>query len=501
MPELPEVENTVRDLQEAGIVGTRIVAATISWPRSVGGDADAFSLRIRGLTLAAIKRRGKFVVLQFDDDIVGLLHLRMSGRLSVEPSGSNAGTHDRVTLGFATGLELRFHDPRKFGRLLLYSVAEAEQILERLGVEPFNSAEFTLETIAHRISGRRRRIKPLLLDQRVVAGLGNIYADESLWEAGIHPARTAVSLRKSEIEALVAAIPAVLGRAVAAGGTSLGAGHSNHRLPSGRSSEGWQGLHVYGRAGTACTRCGAGIIRTVLSQRSAHFCPRCQPEARISGVLLDMDGTMVETERVLIRSFQQAAQEWGLRLADGDLLATIGKTAAASREILCGLLGTVVSFETCSRRAEQLAAEVIAQQGIARRPGLDEFLDELSRRSIPYAVATSTHRQEAEYVLAQAGIRDKFNAIVCGDEVTNGKPAPEIYHRAAAQLGLEAGNCLAIEDSEPGIRAASAAGAHAILIPDLVQPTPTARVAAARVCITLAEVTELLREGAITFDA
>lgn len=501
MPELPEVENTVTDLQNANIVGRQVFSAYVTWSRSVGGDAAAFCARIRGRTIESISRRGKFVVFHFDKDLVGLLHLRMSGRLSVAPTGNEPGMYDRVSLCLDTDVELRFHDPRKFGRFLLYTRAEAGQILARLGVEPLDPAEFTVNALRQKLTERRRRIKPLLLDQQVVAGLGNIYADESLWEAGIHPARSAASLRQEEIAALAAAIPAVLGRAVAAGGTSLGAGHSNYRLPSGRSPEGQNSLQVYRRAGAACTRCGVSITRTVLAQRATHYCPRCQPEARIRGVLLDMDGTMIETERILIGSFQQAAQEWGVSLAYEELLTTIGKTAEVARAVLRGLLGEVVSFETCSRRAEELAGARIAQHGIARRPGLDEFLAELSGQGIPYAVATSTHRGEAEYMLTQAGIRENFSVIVCGDDVKDGKPAPEIYLRAASQLGLKACDCLAIEDSEPGIRAASAAGAHAILIPDLVEPTARARSAAARICTTLAEVTELLRGGGIIYDA
>ncbi len=501
MPELPEVESTVRDLQEAGIAGSRIVAAKVGWPRTVGGDSDSFCKRVRGRELRAVTRRGKFVVLHFDGDLVGLLHLRMSGRLSIEASESPLGAYDRVTLVLDSGRELRFHDPRKFGRFLLHSTTDAETLLGRLGVEPLDRKAFSIEVLSRQFKGRRRRIKPLLLDQRVVAGLGNIYADESLWEAGIHPARSAASLQRREIEALAAAIPCVLERALAAGGTSLGQGYSNYRLPSGRSTEGRDGLQVYGRAGAACTQCGGRIVRIMLGQRSTHYCPRCQPEARIQGVLLDMDGTMIETERILIRSFQQAAAEWGLHLAYDDLLITIGKTAEVSRELLSEMLGEVVSFESCSTRAEALALEAIAVQGIARRPGLDEFLDELSRQGIPHAVATSTHRREAEYMLTQAGIRNRFSAMVCGDEVSRGKPAPEIYQRAAAQLGLKASDCLAVEDSEPGVRAAAAAGAYPVLIPDLVQPSTRARFAAARVCATLAEVTALLRDGAILYDA
>ncbi|TVR93495.1 MAG: bifunctional DNA-formamidopyrimidine glycosylase/DNA-(apurinic or apyrimidinic site) lyase [Spirochaetaceae bacterium] len=509
MPELPEVENTVNDLREAGITGSRITAVTVTWSRTVGGDSDAFCSQLHGRKLQTVTRRGKFIVLIFDGDLVGLLHLRMSGRLSIEASETLSGAYDRVTLALdsgktdsgtpESGRELRFHDPRKFGRFLLYSSADADQVLSRLGVEPLDRKAFSLEVLSRQLKGRRRRIKPLLLDQRVVAGLGNIYADESLWEAGIHPARSAASLQQGEIGALVAAIPRVLERALAAGGTSLGKGQSNYRLPSGRSSKGQNGLQVYGRAGAACSQCGGSIARSMLAQRSTHYCPRCQPEARIRGVLLDMDGTMIETERILIGSFQQAAAEWGLHLAYEDLLATIGKTAEVSREILREMLGEVVSFERCSKRAEELAMEAIALQGIARRPGLDEFLDELNRQGIPHAVATSTHRREAEYMLTQAGIRDRFSTVVCGDEVSNGKPAPEIYQRAAAQLGLEARDCLAIEDSEPGIRAAAAAGAHAVLIPDLVQPSSRARFVAARVCATLAEVTALLREGALLY--
>jgi len=188
------------------------------------------------------------------------------------PASEAANPHAHVVFALDRGDELRFHDPRKFGRIHLR--ADPEALLGPLGPEPLD-AEFTLAVFAGRLAGRRGRLKPLLLDQRVVAGLGNIYVDEALWTAGLHPLRSAADLDAADLERLHAAIVDVLGRAVALRGSSLSAG--GFRDLSGNYGEMQGTLSVFRRTGLPCPRCEAPIVRLVVGMRGTHVCPSCQP--------------------------------------------------------------------------------------------------------------------------------------------------------------------------------------------------------------------------------
>jgi formamidopyrimidine-DNA glycosylase len=287
MPELPEVQTIVNDLKTAGIEGKTIRSARVFWPRTIAvPSAKVFCNRIKGKSVSAIRRRGKFIVFDFKNGDSLLIHLRMSGRLHLVSNDSPRKKHEHVILGFADGRQLRFHDTRKFGRL--YLTSDAPKILDRLGPEPLASS-YTQKIFARSLSRRKRMLKPLLLDQTFIAGLGNIYVDEALWEAKIHPCRIAASLTKSEIRALHRAIPRVLERGLRNLGTSLGAGKTNFYSVAKHQGRNRDELKVFRRTGLPCPRCQTKIRRIIVGQRSTHICPRCQNK-RVSGVRCQVSG-------------------------------------------------------------------------------------------------------------------------------------------------------------------------------------------------------------------
>jgi formamidopyrimidine-DNA glycosylase len=274
MPELPEVQTIVNDLKTAGVEGTTIKSAKVFWSRTIAEpSAKVFCNRIRGKSVAAIRRRGKFIVFDFKNGDNLLIHLRMSGRLHLVSYDMPRKKHEHVFLSFADGRQLRFHDTRKFGRL--YLTADAEKILDRLGPEPLATG-YTQKIFARSLSPRKRMLKPLLLDQTFIAGLGNIYVDEALWESKVHPRRIAASLTKSEIRALHRAIPRVLKRGLKNLGTSLGTAKTNFYSIAKHQGRNRDELKVFRRTDLPCPRCQAKIQRIIVGQRSTHICPKCQ---------------------------------------------------------------------------------------------------------------------------------------------------------------------------------------------------------------------------------
>jgi formamidopyrimidine-DNA glycosylase len=274
MPELPEVETIARDLNAAGIVGRTLTCAHVYWPGTIATPSvQDFCRLIERKTIAGVRRRGKFLVFDFAGGGNLLMHLRMSGRLHWVLEGSQRMVHEHVVLGFADGCELRFHDTRKFGRI--YLTPDAERILGRLGPEPLDPA-FTPQLFKKMMSNRNRRVKPLLLDQTFIAGLGNIYTDEALWEAKIHPQRPAAELTPQEARVLHAAIRKVLRRGLKNLGTSLGTGKANFYSVGRRPGRNRDELKVFRRAGEPCPRCATEIRRIIVGQRSTHVCPKCQ---------------------------------------------------------------------------------------------------------------------------------------------------------------------------------------------------------------------------------
>jgi formamidopyrimidine-DNA glycosylase len=272
MPELPEVETLCRDLVAAGLVGARIVDAEVLNERSIQTlTPEEFRRRIRKRRITSLSRRGKYMRFDLDSGESLLVHLRMTGGFRLAGSAGRADTHDRVIF-FFDDRRLIFHDTRKFGRLLL--TPDPEEVLARLGPEPFDPA-LTAEDL-HRLLGERKRaVKALLLDQSFLAGLGNIYADESLFAAGIHPQRRSSSISPAEARNLLCAVRRLLSSSIENRGTSLGDGESNFSS-GGRHGNNASSLKVFRKTGEPCPRCGTPIERIIVSQRSTHLCPGCQ---------------------------------------------------------------------------------------------------------------------------------------------------------------------------------------------------------------------------------
>jgi formamidopyrimidine-DNA glycosylase len=272
MPELPEVETVARGLRES-LVGSRIAGVEIRWPRTVAApDPAVFAGRLRGRRIVGVGRRGKWLRLHLDGGQHLLIHLRMSGRLLVDAADAEDDPYARLLIALEDGRRLRFSDVRKFGRMVLTDDDEA--VLGDLGPEPL-SAEFTPQRLAVMLARRRGRLKPLLLNQRFLAGLGNIYVDETLWRARLHPLQRANELSAEDVARLHHAIQEVLRGAIDSGGTTLP--DTGYVGADGQPGAFAGQLAVYGRSGEPCLRCGVPIERIVVGQRGTCFCPHCQP--------------------------------------------------------------------------------------------------------------------------------------------------------------------------------------------------------------------------------
>jgi formamidopyrimidine-DNA glycosylase len=280
MPELPEVEMVARGLR-ASLVGRVIAGVEVRWPRSIvlqtqrSPDPAVFARRLTGQAVTDVRRRGKWVVMSLSTGDTLLVHLRMTGRLILESEGCLPGRHLRVLFLLDDGRRLHFIDQRKFGRMVLTD--EPQDILGDLGPEPLDG-DFTPERFKRMLARRRGRIKPLLLNQRFLAGLGNIYTDEALWRAQVHPLRRADTLSFAEVQGLHGAVRAVLRAAIESGGTTLSDG--TYQQADGQPGRFAGRLAVYGRAGQPCLRCGSTVERITVSQRGTHVCPCCQPLGR-----------------------------------------------------------------------------------------------------------------------------------------------------------------------------------------------------------------------------
>ena len=274
MPELPEVQTVVDDLIKAGLVGVQITGARVDWSRSIDGmTAKTFCRLVTGRTIAKIHRRAKFIILDFEDGWQLLIHLRMTGRLHLLSLKTKRDKHEHVTLDLDNGRQLRFHDTRKFGRFYLRE--SAQDLLNKLGPEPL-AESFTSRKLAAMLCTRHRLLKPLLLDQNFLAGLGNIYVDEALWDARLHPCQRASSLSKKEIQHLFRAIRKVLRRGLKNLGTTLGTGQTTFYSIARNRGRNRDQLNVFRRDGRACPRCKTILERIIVGQRSTHLCPQCQ---------------------------------------------------------------------------------------------------------------------------------------------------------------------------------------------------------------------------------
>lgn len=283
MPELPEVETVRRQLAEA-LPGRTVVDVAVSLPRTLQ-NATPEELRafVVGRAFADVGRRGKYLLLSLHDGRANgaatagdhrqlVVHLRMTGRLTVIEAAAPLPPHTRVVFSLDDGRQLRFADVRTFGTIHLVGRGkQGPRGLQELGPEPLDDG-FTPEALAAAVRSRRAPVKTVLLDQRRVAGLGNIYVDEALHMAGIHPQRPALQLTGDELARLHAAVRAVLREAVEQGGTTIRDYVDGNGVPGGFQRR----LRVYGRAGEACPCCGGPIERLRVAGRGTHVCPRCQ---------------------------------------------------------------------------------------------------------------------------------------------------------------------------------------------------------------------------------
>lgn len=270
MPELPEVETVVRFLRPFLLHKTirRVLPAPDFAKVLDTHSPPQFNWLVAGQAIGDVRRRGKYIVLDLSAGHL-LIHLRMTGRLLVKPPGPEQEKHVTCRIQFTDGLSLFFLDTRKFGRLFYYP--DLSTVNARLGVEPL-SADFTAAWLIRTCRQRRRMLKPLLLDQSLVAGLGNIYADECLWRARIHPRSRSHHVSAAKLRTLHAAIQSVLRRAIDRHGTTI----ISFSFGDGESGEFAAELQVFDRTGEPCPRCGSTLEKTVVAQRGTHLCPRCQ---------------------------------------------------------------------------------------------------------------------------------------------------------------------------------------------------------------------------------
>jgi formamidopyrimidine-DNA glycosylase len=280
MPELPEVE-TVRLGLMGALSGKRIARATVNRPDLRIPFPAGFAQRLEGRRITALERRAKYLLLRLDDGWVWVIHLGMSGRMTAGPAGSlpPPDIHDHVAIETEEGIEVRFRDPRRFGLMTLVEGKDLERhpLFRVLGPEPLSS-DFDGRRLGAAIKGRRTSIKAALLDQRIVAGLGNIYVCEALFQSRISPKRLAGRVQSERAASLATSIKAVLKKAIAAGGSSL----RDHRQPSGELGYFQHSFCVYDREGHPCPGCTCdvattgGIRRIVQGGRSTFYCPRQQ---------------------------------------------------------------------------------------------------------------------------------------------------------------------------------------------------------------------------------
>ena len=274
MPELPEVE-TVRRQLEPVLVGRRFDRVEINDPRLVRPvEPAALAAELEGERVAEVDRRGKYLIFRFESGRVLLVHLRMTGSFRHRRNGvGEDDPHRRAVVRLDDGSDVAYRDVRRFGTWLLVEPEELEPYLaERLGEEPL-LIEFTPARLARRLAGRRAPIKAALLDQRTLAGLGNIYVDEALWRARIHPKRPARDLDANDVRRLHGAIRRVLQTAIERRGSTL----RDYSTPRGRRGSMQREFKVYGRMNEACERCGTPIEKTRAGGRGTWYCPHCQP--------------------------------------------------------------------------------------------------------------------------------------------------------------------------------------------------------------------------------
>ncbi|MDP8904722.1 MAG: bifunctional DNA-formamidopyrimidine glycosylase/DNA-(apurinic or apyrimidinic site) lyase [Chloroflexota bacterium] len=302
MPELPEVETIARELAPL-VVGARIRDVWFDWPNQIKHPpADEFAAAVRDRQIRRVERRAKWLVLDLSGEAVLAIQVKMTGQLFVVASDAPRDKHVHAIFSLDDGRELRLRDTRKFGRLGLYrrsetgtilGAEEGRELFGKFGPEPLE-ASFSAAEFRRRLTARRGRLKTLLMDQSFLAGVGNIYADEALWRARLHPLRSAAGINAEQARRLYRAVREVLAEAIERRGSSV-----DDYLPPEGAGEMQNFLNVYGRSGKPCPRCGRPIRRIVLNARSTHFCSWCQ---RLPA------GERVPAARQLLRQARAAAR-------------------------------------------------------------------------------------------------------------------------------------------------------------------------------------------------
>ncbi|MFB4166690.1 DNA-formamidopyrimidine glycosylase [Virgibacillus sp. JSM 102003] len=273
MPELPEVE-TIRNTLKRFVINKTIADVSVLWPNIIKrpDDTEQFKHIVTGQTIHDIKRKGKFLLFQLDESVL-VSHLRMEGKYSVHPSEEPMIKHTHVVFGFTDGEELRYNDVRKFGTMHVFNKGDElnHKPLNQLGPDPFDE-KFTLDYFYKKLKKTERVIKAALLDQSIVTGLGNIYVDETLFRANVHPLKKASRLSKKEVKAIQEQAILTLKDAVAQGGTTI------RSYVNGQGEMGMfqQELFVYGQENQPCKQCGRPIVKMKIGGRGTHVCISCQ---------------------------------------------------------------------------------------------------------------------------------------------------------------------------------------------------------------------------------
>ena len=272
MPELPEVETIVRGLRKQ-LVGLEFSESEVRLAKCIRGEKDSFCASLRGRKILFFSRRGKNIIFHLSGGAALVIHLRMTGQLHMVPRRQAPNPHTHALFSFRKHpCQLRFNDSRQFGRIILEEKGKGGEIpsLSRLGPEPLEIPE---REFLRRIQSKKRMIKPLLLDQHFLAGVGNIYADESLHRARIHPRQNSATLSDQALLRLHRTLRRILQAAIRSGGTSV----RSYVDSTGAPGRFQNFLRIYQREGKPCRQCGAPIVRELVGGRSSFFCPRCQP--------------------------------------------------------------------------------------------------------------------------------------------------------------------------------------------------------------------------------
>ena len=275
MPEAPEVETVRRGLTRL-VVGRKVLGTEVRWEKTIGGMApEEFDAELVGRTIDKVDRRGKYLLFRFSGGLTMVSHLRMEGAYYTVPAGTEPGKHDLVTFHLDEGIDLFYRDTRKFGRMNLVPDGEALQVagLAKIGPEP-TEKDLSLAYMVSEFGKSRMHVKPFLLDQSHIAGLGNIYVDETLWQSQIHPLTAANKLTEDELGRLRENIIHEIARATEHHGTTV---HS-FTTAFGEAGKFQNELQVYGRVGEPCLRCGHPLEKMKVAQRGTTYCPVCQVE-------------------------------------------------------------------------------------------------------------------------------------------------------------------------------------------------------------------------------